>query len=37
LVDDGGEKTYDEGGDNGEFLEKLNPLLIEIVEILQRH
>jgi hypothetical protein len=32
-----GEKTYDERGDNGEFLEKLNPLLIEIVEILQRH
>ena len=32
-----GQKIYDERGDNGEFLEMLNPLLIEIVEILQRH
>ena len=32
-----GEKMYDENGDNGVFLEKLNPLLIEIVEILQSH
>ena len=32
-----GGKTYDPEGDDGELLNKLNPLLIEIVEILQKH